>query len=109
MLSSKQVNAMIDEVDHDKSGGVCFEEFKKLIGSKMAMTAADRDKDLENCYTLVTNREQGDKRGIGMKDLKRVAKEMGEPISDAELREMIKVADQKGKSQVDLEDFKAIM
>lgn len=109
MLSSKQVNAMIDEVDHDKSGGVCFEEFKKLIGSKMAMTAADRDKDLENCYTLVTNRDQGDKRGIGMKDLKRVAKEMGEPISDAELREMIKVADQKGKSQVDLEDFKAIM
>lgn len=44
-----------------------------------------------------------------MKNLKRVAKELGETMSEDELREMLERADSNGDGEISFEDFYAIM
>ena len=44
-----------------------------------------------------------------MKNFKRVAKELGETMSDEELQEMIDEADREGAGEVSQEDFLRVM
>ena len=46
---------------------------------------------------------------IGFKELKRVAKELGENMTDEELREMVEEADKDGDGEIREEDFVKIM
>ena len=46
---------------------------------------------------------------ISLRDLQKVARELGEMISDEELQEMIERADSDGDGQVTFEDFYSIM
>ena len=46
---------------------------------------------------------------IGFKELKRVAKELGENMTDEELREMVEEADKDGDGEIKEEDFVKIM
>ena len=46
---------------------------------------------------------------IGFKDLKRVAKELGENMTDEELNEMIEEADRDADGEISEEDFIRIM
>lgn len=48
-------------------------------------------------------------RFITLKNLKRVAKELGENLTDEELQEMIDEADRNGDGQIDEEEFFRIM
>ena len=51
-----------------------------------------------------------DKTGtITIKNLKRVAKELGETMTEEELREMIERADSNGDGEISFEDFYTIM
>ena len=50
-------------------------------------------------------RHQGGKRKIDFDDLKRIAGQIGEPIEDGELHEMITEADHSGTGAVGQEDF----
>lgn len=51
-----------------------------------------------------------DKTGsISFKNIKRVAKELGENISDQELRDMINKADSNGDGELSFDDFYNIM
>jgi len=45
------------------------------------------------------------KNYIEFEDLKRVARELGESLTEEELKDMIKEADREGKGKVTLEDF----
>lgn len=49
------------------------------------------------------------RRFITLKNLKRVAKELGENLTDEELQEMIDEADRNGDGQIDEEEFFRIM
>mmetsp|Transcript_23413 Transcript_23413/g.34824 ORF Transcript_23413/g.34824 Transcript_23413/m.34824 type:complete len:81 (-) Transcript_23413:349-591(-) len=46
---------------------------------------------------------------ISFKNLKRVVKELGEKMTDEELREMIYEADREGSGDVSLDDFMRIL
>jgi Ca2+-binding EF-hand superfamily protein len=46
---------------------------------------------------------------ISFKNLKRVAKELGENLTDEELQEMIDEADREGEGEVSQEDFMRIL
>ncbi len=49
------------------------------------------------------------RKQIGFKELKRVAKELGENMTDEELNEMIAEADRDGDGEITEEDFIRIM
>lgn len=74
----------------------------------MAAKLRDRDPDEEIAKAFALFDESG--RGkIGVRDLRRVARELGEALADEELQEMVDEADRDGDGEVDLEEFRRIM
>ena len=51
----------------------------------------------------------GENDKIGLKELRRVAKELGENMTDDELQDMIDEADRDGDGEISEEDFIRIM
>ena len=74
------------------------------------MTAKMSDKDSKADIQKVFNLFDEDKTGKStLKNLKRVAKELGETMSDAELNEMIERADTDEDGEINAEEFYMIM
>ena len=74
------------------------------------MTARISDRntrdDIERVFKLFDSNRNG---YISLEDMKRVAKELGEDISEKELAEIISRADLNGDSKLDIEDFYNVM
>lgn len=74
------------------------------------MTARMSDKDTREDINKVFRLFDEDATGfITIKNLRRVAKELGENISEEELQEMIERADSNGDQQITADDFYNIM
>eukprot|EP00914_Ancora_sagittata_P012201 GHVO01023544.1.p2 GENE.GHVO01023544.1~~GHVO01023544.1.p2 ORF type:complete len:172 (+),score=33.80 GHVO01023544.1:946-1461(+) len=94
---------MISDLDR-QGGAIDFEEFLDAITSKLG------DKESRDGIQKIFNLFDDDKSGsITLKNLKRVARELGENMTDEELREMIDRADSTGKTEISFDDFYAIM
>ena len=90
----EKVRKMIADIDLDGSGNIDFEEFVEMMTGKMG----DRDSP------------DDDETGrIAFRNLKRVARELGENMTDEELQEMINKADLDGDGEVNEEEFMRIM
>ena len=98
------VYQMIAKIDKEGSGQVDFHEFLEL----MAARVSDKDsrEDVLKVFALFDAEGKG---RITLRDLTRVAKELGETLSEAELLEMIERADSNGDGEVSREDFVEIM
>jgi centrin-1 len=74
------------------------------------MTARISDKntrdDIERVFKLFDSNRNG---FISLEDMKRVAKELGEDISEKELQEIIQRADLDNDSKLTIEDFYQVM
>ena len=95
---------MISDLDRNRSGSIEFEEFLDM------MTARKSDKvsryDIAKVFRLFDDDNSG---VITLRNLRRVAKELGETMTDQELQEMLDRADSTGKSAVTMDDFYNIM
>ena len=100
----EEVKKMISDVDTDGSGTIGFDDFMALMTAKMA--ERDPREEIMKAFRLFDDDETGK---ITFKNLKRVAKELGETISDEELQEMIDEADRDGDGEVNEEEFFRIM
>ena len=95
---------MVSDLDKDGSGAIDFDEFLDMMTARMS------DKDTKEDISKVFRLFDDDKTGyISIKNLRRVAKELGETMTDEELMEMVERADSDGDGQVSLEDFYNIM
>merc|ERR1719329_1715491 len=95
---------MISDVDDDGSGTLEYEEFLKMMTHKILNR--DPKDEILKAFRLFDDDETGK---ISFKNLKRVAKELGERITDEELQEMIDEADRDGDGEVNEEEFLRIM
>ena len=102
--SKEELRKLVAEVDKDGSGAVEFKEFLQMMTSKMA----DRDsrEEMIKAFRLFDDDETGK---ISFRNLKRVAMELGETISDEELQEMIDEADRDGDGEVSQDEFIRVM
>merc|ERR1739844_642813 len=91
----EEIQKMISDVDDDGSGTIGYEEFLKMMTHKIL-----------KAFRLFDDDETGK---ISFKNLKRVAKELGERMTDEELQEMIDEADRDGDGEVNEEEFLRIM
>jgi|TARA_B110000008_G_C16804715_1_gene498204 Ca2+-binding EF-hand superfamily protein len=101
---NQTIYQMIGDIDKDGSGSIDFEEFLDMMTAKMS------DKDSREDIMKVFNLFDDDQSGkISLRNLKRVAKELGETMTDAELLEMIERADNDQDGEINFEEFYAIM
>lgn len=100
----EEIRKMLSVVDKEGTGLISYEAFLDLMASKMA----DRDSKEEvlKAFRLFDDDETGK---ISFQNLRRVANELGENITDEELQEMIDEADRDGDGEVSQEEFLRIM
>ena len=103
-LTCKEIQKMISDVDDDGSGTIGYEEFLKMMTHKILNR--DPKDEILKAFRLFDDDETGK---ISFKNLKRVAKELGERMTDEELQEMIDEADRDGDGEVNEEEFLRIM
>merc|ERR1712000_3614 len=101
---NQTIYQMISDLDKDGSGNIEFDEFLDMMTARMS------DKDTKEDIAKVFRLFDDDKSGtITFANLKRVAKELGETMSDDDIMEMIERADSDGDREVTLDDFYNIM
>merc|ERR1711865_465558 len=88
----------------DNSGTIDFNEFLDMMTAKMG--ERDSREEILKAFRLFDDDETGK---ISFKNLKRVAKELGENMTDEELQEMIDEADRDGDGEINEEEFLRIM
>merc|ERR1711907_780665 len=100
----EEIKKMIADVDTDGSGTIDFNEFLEMMTAKMS--ERDPMEEIIKAFRLFGDDETGK---ISFRNLKRVAKELGENMTDEELQEMIDEADRDGDGEVNEEEFLRIM
>ena len=131
----EEIQKMIADVDDDGSGSIEFDEFLKMMTQKIlnrdpkdeilkAFRLFDDDETGKSdehfiqaiCRVIFMNNSSPYQHSprpipgkISFKNLKRVAKELGERMTDEELQEMIDEADRDGDGEVNEEEFLRIM
>ncbi|KAJ7539414.1 hypothetical protein O6H91_11G091500 [Diphasiastrum complanatum] len=100
----EDIERMIADVDKNNSGSIDFEEFVYMMTDKMG--ERESREEIMKAFRLFDLGETG---RISFKNLKRMAKELGENISDEDLHEMIYEADQDGDHEVNAEEFLRMM
>ena len=81
---------------------------KRLADATAVSSQGERDsrEEILKAFRLFDDDETGK---ISFKNLKRVAKELGENMTDEELQEMIDEADRDGDGEINEEEFLRIM
>ncbi|XP_020041788.1 centrin-1 [Castor canadensis] len=100
----EEMKKMISEVDKEGTGKISFNDFLAVMTQKMA--EKDTKEEILKAFRLFDDDETGK---ISFKNLKRVANELGENLTDEELQEMIDEADRDGDGEVNEEEFLKIM
>jgi calmodulin len=103
-LSEEELKTIIEEVDHDKSGTIDFQEFLELMAWKM------KEIDIED--ELIEAFKVFDRDGNGLisaHELRFVMSSAGEKLSEEDIEEMIREADENGDGYIDYEEFVRMM
>merc|ERR1712167_267331 len=99
-----EINKMVGDLDKDGDGTIDWDEFMLLMGGKM------NDKDLKDDMIKAFKLFDADNAGkVSFKNLKAVAKDLGESMSDEELQGMLDEADTDGDGVVNQEEFIRVM
>ena len=101
---NQTIYQMITDLDKNKSGNIDFEEFLDMMTARMS--DKDTREDINKVFRLFDDDTSG---SITIRNLRRVARELGETMTDEELQEMIERADSNGDGAVSMDDFYNIM
>ena len=91
----EEIKKMIADVDREGRGVIEFQDFLDLMTVKMA--ERDPREEILKAFRLFDDDNTGK---ISLKNLKRVARELGETMADEELQEMIDEADRDGDGEI---------
>ncbi|KAK6473589.1 centrin-1 [Huso huso] len=100
----EEIKKMIVEIDKEGTGKIDFSDFLAVMTHKMV--EKDSKEEILKAFRLFDDDETGK---ISFRNLKRVAKELGENLTDEELQEMIDEADRDGDGEVNEQEFLRIM
>ena len=101
---NQTIYQMITDLDKNKSGNIDFEEFLDMMTARMS--DKDTREDVNKVFRLFDDDTSG---SITIRNLRRVARELGETMTDEELQEMVERADTNGDGAVSMDDFYNIM
>ena len=100
----EEVRKIIQDIDKNGEGFLKFDDFMEIMTQKMI--ERDPIEEIKKAFKLIC--EEGHDK-ITLKSLKKVARELGENMSEDELTEMIEEADKDQDGEIGEEDFIRIM
>jgi Ca2+-binding EF-hand superfamily protein len=104
-LGNKHKNKMVTQmIENMKEGEITFDDFLDMMTARISDT--DSKDDIRKVFRLFVD---DDKDYITIKNLERVARELGETMSQQELEEMIQRADTDNDQRISFEEFYTIM
>uniref|UniRef100_A0A0E0R3T8 EF-hand domain-containing protein n=1 Tax=Oryza rufipogon TaxID=4529 RepID=A0A0E0R3T8_ORYRU len=99
-----ELKKMVEEVDADGSGSIEFEEFLGLLARKLRDTGAEDD--IREAFRVFDKDQNG---FITPDELRHVMANLGDPLSDDELADMLHEADSDGDGQINYNEFLKVM
>ncbi|KAH7946575.1 hypothetical protein HPB52_001505 [Rhipicephalus sanguineus] len=100
----EEVKKLLAEIDKQETGKIAREDFMNVMATRLA--EKDINEEIMKAFQLFDEDNTGK---ISFKNLKSVAKQLSENLSDEELQEMINEADRDGDGEVNQEEFLRIM
>ncbi len=102
-FSHTELQDLINETDENANGAIDFDEFLSMLTSQVS--PSDVNEELEHAFRMFDH----DKNGvITIGELRRVMINLGENLSDAELKEIIDLIDLNGDGQISFEGLEII-
>jgi centrin-3 len=102
--SKSEILEIMEQKDPDNTGTIKFAAFQEVVGEKMAQR--DPLEEIRKAFALFDDDHTGK---ITLKNLRRVARELGESMTDDELQAMIDEFDTDHDGQISEAEFIAIM
>ncbi|KAL2827217.1 hypothetical protein BDW59DRAFT_58662 [Aspergillus cavernicola] len=99
-----ELQDIIDELDVDRTGTIDFDEFLIMMSRKVK--DSDPDAELREAFAVF---DQDNSGTISVDELRRVLQSIGEGATDADVDEMLKMADTNGDGSIDYEEFVKLM
>lgn len=104
-VKKAEIKQMFVDMDKDLgSATITFDEFVEMVSPRML--SRDSREEILKVFALFDDDNTG---AISFKNLKRVANELGENLTDEELQEMIDEADRDGDGVINEEEFYRVM
>ncbi|XP_063694941.1 centrin-3-like [Bolinopsis microptera] len=103
-VKKAEVLKLLKDYDRDGSGNMYWDDFYDILKDKML--ERNPEDEVQKAFTLFDDDGTG---SINLRNLRRVARELGENMSDEELRAMIDEFDTSGTGEIDLNRFMSIM
>ncbi|KAL7465256.1 hypothetical protein ACHAXS_005584 [Conticribra weissflogii] len=103
--TDRELRQMIESVDDNGDHEIDFQEFLILMSSKKGNND-DPDKELRDAFRVFDEDGNGT---ISRAELKKLMKNLGQALSDAELDAMMDEVDTDGNGEIDFEEFKTMM
>ncbi|TAQ90382.1 hypothetical protein B7494_g1297 [Chlorociboria aeruginascens] len=100
--SESELQDMINEVDADNNGTIDFPEFLTMMARKMKDT--DSEEEIREAFKVFDRDNNG---FISAAELRHVMTSIGEKLTDDEVDEMIREADQDGDGRIDFQTLQA--
>ncbi|KAG9262934.1 centrin-3 [Astyanax mexicanus] len=95
---------ILKDYDREGTGKITFEDFREVVTDRIL--ERDPKEEILKAFKLFDDDESGK---ISLRNLRRVARELGEDMSDEELRAMIDEFDTDGDGEINQEEFVSIM
>ena len=103
-VTKQMCHAMFREVDKDPETALNFDDFCKIMSSRLKK--ADERDEIMKVFQLF----DADKQGfITIRELRKMADDCGETMTDEELHQMMNEADRNGDGKVQFDEFYRIM
>lgn len=103
-VKKPEVIKIVHDVDPNNSGAVDYDQFLEIMSERYA--GRDPEDEIRKAFSLFDDDRSGK---ISLKNMKRVARELGENLSEEELQAMIDEFDRDQDGEISGEEFMYIM
>merc|ERR1719231_301093 len=103
-VKKEDVRRMLNDVGKDPSQPIDFNDFQEMMRGRMP--DKNSREEINKVFALFDEDQTGK---ISFRNLKRISQELGESLTDDELKEMIEEADRDGDGLINPEEFYRVM
>merc|ERR1711976_904942 len=103
-IKKQEAQDLMARYDREETGYIGYEAFEEIMAARYANQ--DPMEEIRKAFELFDEEKRGK---ISFRNLRRIARDLGEKLTDEELRGMIDAFDQEQDCEISQEEFESIM